>query len=94
MNVTEDLQNEEITSVELGYGYTSSNLDVKVNVYSTNWGNRFVSRSLSNQQGRCGTAQFRQCDVVHNGIEVEGKYRASNKINFQRNVVYWRLGIH
>ena len=26
-NVSEDLQNEKITSVELGYGYTSSKLD-------------------------------------------------------------------
>ena len=26
--------------------------------YNTNWGNRFVTRSLSNQQGIDGTAQF------------------------------------
>ena len=78
-DINPDLQNEEITSVELGYGYASSNLNVKVNVYSTNWGNRFVSRSLSNQQGVDGTAQFKDIDVVHNGIEVEAKYRASNR---------------
>lgn len=78
-DINPDLQNEEITSVELGYGYTSANLNVKVNVYSTNWGNRFISRSLSNQQGVDGTAQFKDIDVVHNGIEVEAKYRASNR---------------
>ena len=32
------------------------------------WGNRFVTRSLSNQQGVDGFAQFKDIDVVHNGI--------------------------
>jgi outer membrane receptor protein involved in Fe transport len=82
-NVNEDLENETITSIELGYGYTSSKLDVNVNLYSTNWGNRFISRSLANQQGDAGTAQFSNVDVVHNGIEIEGKYRASNKLTFK-----------
>ncbi len=81
-DINPDLQNEEITSFELGYGYTSSSFDLNVNVYSTNWGNRFVTRSLSNQQGVDGTAQFKNIDVVHNGIEVEAKYRASNRLSF------------
>ena len=76
-NVNPDLQNEEIKSIELGYGYTTNKLDVNINAYSTVWGNRFVSRSLTNQQGVDGFAQFRDIDVVHNGIEVEGTYRAS-----------------
>jgi len=82
-NVSENLQNEKITSIELGYGYTSSKLDVNINLYSTNWGNRFISRSLNNAQGDQGTAQFTNVDVVHNGIEIEGKYRASNKLTFK-----------
>ena len=39
-----------------------------VNLYSTTWGNRFVTRSLSNQQGVDGF-QFKDIDVVHNGLE-------------------------
>ena len=42
-----------------------------MNLYSTTWGNRFVTRSLSNQQGVDGFAQFKDIDVVHNGLEVE-----------------------
>jgi len=82
-NVNPDLQNEEIKSVELGYGYTSTKLDVKVNAYSTSWGNRFVTRSLTNQQGVDGFAQFRDIDVVHNGIEVEGTYRPSTRLRLR-----------
>src|SRR6056300_1685058 len=81
--INPDLQNEEIRSLELGYGYTDRNLSVNVNAYTTTWGNRFVTRSLTNQQGVDGFAQFRDIDVVHNGIEVEGKYRLSNNTNFR-----------
>tara|TARA_R110001632_G_scaffold154869_2_gene273041 strand:- start:743 stop:3256 length:2514 start_codon:yes stop_codon:yes gene_type:complete len=72
--VNSDLQNEEITSLEIGYGYIGRKLKVNVNVYSTNWGNRFVSRNLSNQQGVDGFAQFKDIDVTHNGLEVESSY--------------------
>ena len=73
--INPDLQNEEIQSIELGYGFVNEALNVKVNVYSTNWGNRFVTRSLSNQQGVDGSAQFKDIDVRHNGLEIEGTYR-------------------
>jgi outer membrane cobalamin receptor len=81
--VNEDLQNEEIKSVELGYGFITNKVKLNVNVYSTNWGNRFVTRSLSNQQGVDGFAQFRNIDVTHNGIEIEGTYRPSYKTTFK-----------
>ena len=82
-NVNPDLQNEEIKSIELGYGFVNEALNVKVNVYSTNWGNRFVTRSLSNQQGVDGSAQFKDIDVRHNGLEVEAKYRPNGFLQFK-----------
>lgn len=82
-NINQDLQNEKITSLELGYGYVSSKFNFNINLYSTNWGNRFISRSLPNLQGDFGTAQFKDIDVVHNGFEFEGNYRASNKLSFK-----------
>jgi outer membrane receptor protein involved in Fe transport len=81
--INPDLQNEEITSFELGYGFVGSDFSFNINTYSTTWGNRFVTRSLSNQQGVDGSAQFRNIDVVHNGIEFEGKYRLSNATKFK-----------
>ena len=81
--INPDLQNEEIRSFELGYGFIGSNLTFNVNAYTTTWGNRFVTRSLSNQQGVDGFAQFRDIDVVHNGIEFEGKYQLSNATRFR-----------
>ena len=90
--VNADLQNEEVTSVEFGYGFINSAVKLNVNVYSTNWGNRFVSRNLSNQQGVDGSAQFKDIDVRHNGIEIEGSYRPSGdlKIKGMVSIGDWR----
>jgi outer membrane cobalamin receptor len=82
-DISDDLQNEEITSFELGYGFTTNDFSFNVNAYSTSWGNRFVTRSLSNQQGVDGTAQFKDVDVSHKGIEFEGKYRLSESTKFK-----------
>jgi outer membrane receptor protein involved in Fe transport len=82
-NVNPDLQNEEIKSFELGYGYVTNNFKVNVNAYSTVWGNRFVTRSLSNSQGVDGFAQFKNIDVVHNGIEVESSWNPFDNLRFK-----------
>ena len=82
-DINPDLQNEEITSFELGYGFAANDFSFNINAYTTTWGNRFVQRNLSNQQGVDGSAQFKNIDVVHNGIEFEGKYRLSNATKFK-----------
>jgi len=89
--VNPELQNEEIKSIEFGYGYIGSNYKFNVNVYATNWGNRFVTRSLSNQQGVDGFAQFKDIDVQHNGIEFEGQWRptASTKLRGMVSIGDW-----
>ena len=91
-NVNPNLQNEEIKSIELGYGFINNALKVNVNVYSTVWGNRFVTRSLSNQQGVDGFAQFKDIDVVHNGLEIEGTYNLSGatKLKGMVSIGDWR----
>ena len=81
-DINPDLQNEEIKSVELGYGFIGKDLSFKVNAYSTTWGNRFVTRSLSNQFGVDGSAQFKDIDVRHNGVEFESKYQLSSSTRF------------
>jgi hypothetical protein len=76
-NINPDLQNEKITSVEAGYGYATSSFKLNANVYSTVWGNRFISRGFTLDGGTSGTAQFKDVDVLHQGIELEATYYAS-----------------
>ena len=78
--INDDLQNEVIKSLELGYGYVGEDLTLNVNAYSTTWGNRFITRALFNAQGDQGYGQFRNIDVRHNGIEVEGVYNVTSKL--------------
>ena len=82
-NVNDDLQNEEIKSVELGYGFITDELTINANVYATTWGNRFRSLSLTNAQGVDGFAQFRDIDVQHNGVEVEATYRPTSRLKVE-----------
>jgi outer membrane receptor protein involved in Fe transport len=90
-DINDDLQNERIESFEIGYGYIGNGLKLNVNAYTTNWGNRFVTRSLSNQQGIDGTAQFRNIDVTHKGIEAEATYTlGSTKLRGMLSVGDWR----
>ena len=77
-NINEDLENEEIQSLELGYGYVGDKLEVNANVYSTNWGNRFISQGVgivvNDSVTVDGSAQFSGINVQHNGFELEMNY--------------------
>ncbi len=81
-NVNPDLQNEKISSFEFGYGYITSLFRLNINAYTTTWGNRFISRGFTVANGQDGTAQFKNIDQVHNGLEVEASYKASNSLKF------------
>lgn len=82
-NINPDLQNERISSLELGYGYVSNALKINVNLYTTTWGDRFISRGFNLEGGLEGTAQFRNIDQTHSGIEIEGIYRPSSSLSFR-----------
>jgi len=91
-NINPDIQNEEISSIEIGYGYIGESLKVNINAYSTNWGNRFISRGFSNAQGEDGTAQFKDVDVSHKGIELEADWRPNNssRVRGMLSIGDWR----
>ena len=91
-NINPDLQNEEITSFEIGYGYIGDSFKLNVNAYSTNWGNRFISRGFSNAQGEDGTAQFKDIDVSHKGIELEADWRpnTTSRVRGMLSIGDWR----
>ena len=82
-DVNPDLQNEIITSVEVGYGYIGRYLTVNFNAYSTSWGNRFISRSVDVSDTETGTAQFNDIDVLHQGIEIEATYRPIDNLKLR-----------
>jgi outer membrane cobalamin receptor len=82
-DINSNLQNEEIISFELGYGFVSSNFRGNLNAYSTSWGNRFISRGVTLEGGVEGTAQFSDISVRHQGIELELDYSIGQTWRFR-----------
>lgn len=86
-----DVDNEEITSIEGGYRFKGKEWRVNVDVYSTQWGNRFLSINGPVQPGADGIidgqngqqssddefSTYRLTDVTqrHNGVEFDFEYR-------------------
>lgn len=75
-----EVDNEEITGIELGYKYNTYDLKVNVNLYRTQWANRFVANGntiTSVDTGEDVDINREQTDVtqLHQGIELDAQYR-------------------
>jgi len=79
-NVNPDLQNEDVTSFEIGYGLKLPTFSLNLNLYTTKWGNRFISRGFPLDGGGTGTAQFKNVSELHKGFELEANYKASSNL--------------
>ncbi|EIJ38018.1 outer membrane receptor for ferrienterochelin and colicins [Galbibacter orientalis DSM 19592] len=73
--VNEDLTNEKIIGLELGYGFRSSEFTADVNVYRTSWKDRFLSESVTVEGDINGSANFKGLEQVHSGVEFVANYR-------------------
>lgn len=76
--LNESAENQKITSAELGYGFRSQVLSGTVNAYWTNWKDRTLTRSFENQGGELRTANILGIDALHQGIELDFRYRPSS----------------
>lgn len=79
------VDNEEITGLEAGYRYTNNNLNVNVDVYRTEWANRFVARGIelfdiAQDQTVELNKEYPDVTQLHQGIELSANYRVSRKV--------------
>jgi len=89
-NLNPNLQNEKVLGTEMGYGFRSEKFRANLNLYRTSWKNRFISQSVTfdpnntpnnpNDDVR-GTANYRNVEEVHSGVELDFKYRPMSKFN-------------
>lgn len=75
-----EVDNEEITGIELGYRYDTRNLKVNVNVYHTEWANRFESES-GQVDGEDVSLLYPNVTQLHKGIEVDFWARVTRKFS-------------
>ncbi|MBT9187220.1 MULTISPECIES: TonB-dependent receptor domain-containing protein [Zobellia] len=78
-----DLTNEKILGLELGYGLNLGDFRAKVNIYRTTWKDRFVSIGVETPTGDEGNANINGVEQIHQGIEIEANYRASEVVQFR-----------
>lgn len=76
--VDPEVDNEEIIGLEAGYKYSTRNLNVNVNAYYTEWGNRFFSTASGNYINNAGemiegdyTYLLSGVKQVHKGLEID-----------------------
>lgn len=77
--VSPEVDNEEITGIEGGYRFKNNNLRINIDVYWTEWGNRFLSRGAEDNSDPENpvffTDRFTDVTQVHKGFEYEVEYR-------------------
>ncbi|MFV0304931.1 MAG: TonB-dependent receptor [Moheibacter sp.] len=70
-----EVDNEEITGFEVGYRYDSRKVKVNVNLYHTEWANRFLSMS----NGPETTLLLTDIAQIHKGVEVDFSTKVARK---------------
>ncbi|PQB05612.1 TonB-dependent receptor [Aureitalea marina] len=77
--ITPEIDNEEITGFEGGYRFKSSNFRLNVDVYYTEWANRFVQTGGEDDSDPENpvffTDRFTGVTQVHQGVEFDFEYR-------------------
>lgn len=79
-----DVENENIASVELGYGYRTSNFTASVNAYYTDWQNRPIDggvRVFLPDRGISVRANLNDMSAIHKGIEFTSRYVINKKLS-------------
>jgi hypothetical protein len=84
--VNDNVVNEKIMGIEAGYGFRSRILTANVNVYHTEWKDRFQSLTDSDPSNPQGYYNFSGIKEVHSGVEVEANARVTDK--FKVNAMF------
>ena len=74
-----NLVNEKIIGFEAGYGFRSRFFTANVNVYSTQWNDRYQRSSDNATDNPGGYYDFSGISEVHNGLEIEARANVTDK---------------
>ena len=70
-NINENAENEKVISLELGYGYRSSKLNVNVNAYRTEWRDRSYTADGLDDDNNPIFGNLLGVNALHQGIEFD-----------------------
>lgn len=70
-DVSDNIVNEEVDALELGYGYKTKNFAAKINAYSTQWTNKTLLSGNIVVPGGVTRALLQGIGADHKGVEIE-----------------------
>ncbi len=83
-DIVDDIKNEEINSLELGYRYASPAFTMNINAYNTNWQNKPTgSISSVNPEGDDIIAYPDGMNALHKGIEMDFIYKVTKFLDIE-----------
>lgn len=82
-DVNAEAEMEKITSFELGYGYTTSRFNARLNLYHTTWSDRTFQVDGTDTDGQVYFANLLGVDARHMGVELELFYRPIDWMTFR-----------
>ncbi|WP_300567411.1 TonB-dependent receptor [Flavobacterium sp.] len=90
--VNEDLTNEKIQAVEIGYGFRSGIFNANLNAYFTTWNDRFTTLSDNAPTNVGGFYTFSGVNETHKGVELDvtAKVFTKLKLNGMVSIGDWR----
>lgn len=82
------LTNEKISSAEVGYGFRSAKFTANVNVYRTQWKDRWLRKTsqtftLADGSTTTGYSEINGITEVHQGVEFDGVYKPNRFLEIQ-----------
>lgn len=85
--VNPSLTNEKIFSAEIGYGFRSAKFNANINLYRTQWKDRWLRKTMDfvmpdNSTVR-GYSEINGITEIHQGVEFDGVYKVNNYLEFQ-----------
>lgn len=86
--INENLTNEQIIGLELGYGLRTKRLSGNLNFYRTSWGDRYLTVNSDDVAGNDATANLSGVEQVHTGVELDFTYRPISKLTFDAMASY------
>lgn len=80
-SVAFDTPNEKVLGIEAGYGYRSRLVNAKLNLYYTEWNDRYQRSSDPSSTNRNGYYEANGVNETHSGVELELNSKPTSKLS-------------
>lgn len=80
--VVNNIINEKVQAIELGYAFKKNKIAININTYATNWKDRPYTVSRTNEDNESFSANI-QMDALHLGAEFEIAYKLNKRLTLE-----------